>query len=42
MATGQLTPDQGGHILSALGGLAKLVELDELERRIAALEGKSA
>lgn len=39
IATGHLTPDQGGHILSALAGLAKLVELDELEQRIAALEG---
>jgi hypothetical protein len=38
IANGQLTPGQGGHILSALGGLARLVELAELERQIEALE----
>ncbi|MCZ8235945.1 MAG: DUF5681 domain-containing protein [Inhella sp.] len=37
---GKLSPTQGATLLAALGTLAKLTEADELERRIAALEGK--
>ena len=39
VAAGQLAPAQGAALLAALGTLAKLTEADELERRIAALEG---
>jgi len=40
VAAGRITPDQAAAILGALAGLARLVEADELERRIAALEGE--
>ena len=36
---GQVSPDVGERLLAALGNYAKALELDELERRIAALEG---
>ena len=39
VAAGDLAPGQGAALLAALGTLAKLTEADELERRIAALEG---
>ncbi|MDS4030060.1 MAG: DUF5681 domain-containing protein [Candidatus Contendobacter sp.] len=40
LAAGYLPANQAAGILQGLGNLAKLVELDELEKRIAALEGK--
>ncbi|MGB5063271.1 MAG: DUF5681 domain-containing protein [Candidatus Competibacter sp.] len=40
LASGQLPVNQAASILQSLGNLAKLVELDELTRRIEALEGK--
>ncbi len=40
LASGYLPVNQAAGILQGLGNLAKLVELDELEKRIAALEGK--
>ena len=40
IAGGQLAPGQGAALLGAIGALAKLVETDELIRRIAALEAK--
>lgn len=40
LAAGRLPANQAAGILQGLGNLAKLVELDELEKRIAALEGK--
>ncbi len=40
LAAGQLPVNQAASILQGLGNLAKLVELDELTRRIEALEGK--
>lgn len=40
LAAGQLPANQAAGILQGLGNLAKLVELDELEKRIAALEGR--
>ena len=40
LAAGQLPVNQATGILHALAGLARLVELDELERRVAVLEGK--
>jgi hypothetical protein len=42
LASGQLPINQAAGILQGLGNLAKLVELDELEKRVAALEGKQA
>ncbi len=40
LAVGHLPANQAAGILQGLGNLAKLVELDELEKRVAALEGK--
>ena len=40
LAAGHLPANQAAGILQGLGNLAKLVELDELEKRIAALEGQ--
>ena len=40
LAAGQLPVNQATGILQGLGNLAKLVELDELEKRVAALEGR--
>ncbi len=40
LTSGQLPVNQATAILQGLGNLAKLVELDELEKRVAALEGK--
>jgi hypothetical protein len=37
---GLLVPGQAAQMLAGLGALAKLIESDELERRIAALEAK--
>ena len=39
LAAGQLPVNQATSILQGLGSLARLVELDELERRVTALEG---
>jgi type II secretory pathway component PulK len=40
LVAGQLPANQAAGILQGLGNLAKLVELDELEKRVTALEGK--
>jgi hypothetical protein len=40
LAVGHLPANQAAGILQGLGNLAKLVELDELDKRVAALEGK--
>jgi hypothetical protein len=40
VAAGELAPGQGAALLAAIGSLARVVELDELARRVAALEGK--
>ena len=40
LAAGHLPANQATGILQGLGNLAKLVELDELDKRVAALEGK--
>lgn len=40
LANGEIATSQFAQILTALASLAKLVETDELERRIAALEGE--
>mgnify|MGYP006909078598 CR=1 FL=1 len=36
---GDLPPDIGAQLITALGGLARVSEIDELEKRLAALEG---
>ena len=44
VADGELAPSQGAALLGAIGTLARVTEMDELESRIAALEvrnGKS-
>ena len=44
VADGVLAPSQGAALLGAIGTLARVTEMDELESRIAALEvrnGKS-
>lgn len=38
VAAGQLAPGQGAQLLAAIGALARVIEVDELERRVAALE----
>lgn len=40
MASGDLTPQQAGELLAALGSQARLVEATEIEARIRALESK--
>jgi hypothetical protein len=42
IATGDLAPAQGAQVLSALGALAKIVETDDLMRRVADLEKLNA
>lgn len=39
VADGTLAPGQGAQLLAGLGSLARIVEIDELERRITQLEG---
>lgn len=41
LATGKIPPTQAGVILSGLASLARLVELDELDRRLTALEERT-
>ena len=41
VAAGSLAPGQGAALLAALGTLAKLIETDDLAKRIAALEGNA-
>lgn len=40
IAEGQITPEQGGKLLDALSACARIQELDEMARRIAALEAE--
>ena len=40
VAAGELAPLQGSALLGAIGTLARVAEVDELERRIKALEGQ--
>lgn len=40
VARGELAPGQGAQLLGAIGTLARVVEIDELAKRVAALEGK--
>lgn len=41
VANGEISPDQGGEMLAGLGALARIREVDELERRIGLLEAKA-
>ena len=40
-AAGQLAPAQAAQLIAAIGGLARVAEIDELQARIAALEALS-
>lgn len=40
VAAGNLPPDQGAQLVAAIGQLARVAEIDELEKRIATLEGR--
>ncbi len=40
ISRGDLSPDQGAKLLQALTGQARLIEVEDLERRIAVLEGE--
>lgn len=42
VAAGELAPGQGAALVAAIGALAKVVEIDELAARIAALEKRNA
>jgi len=39
VANGELAPGQGAALIAALGQLARVAEIDELTRRLEALEG---
>ena len=39
-ADGQIAPDVAGQLVQAVAALARVVEIDELERRLTALEAK--
>lgn len=41
IAAGEIAPDVGRTLLDSLAALARVVEVDELARRIAALEGQA-
>jgi hypothetical protein len=40
IARGDLPPDMGAQLVQAVGATARVVEVDELERRLAALEAQ--
>ena len=42
VAAGTLAPGQGAQLLSAIGTLAKVTEIDELEARLTTLEARHA
>ena len=42
VAAGELAPGQGAALLTAIGTLARVVEVDELARRLDVLEAKNA
>ena len=42
VAAGELAPGQGAQLLAAIGALARVVEIDELSARVAALEASHA
>lgn len=42
VASGELAPSQGAALVAAIGSLARVVEVDELAARVAALEERNA
>lgn len=40
LGRGEVTPDEAASVMSAIAGQARIVEVDELERRVAALEAQ--
>ena len=42
IGSGLLTPDQGTKLLSGIGSLARVIEIDELVQRVAALEASNS
>lgn len=42
VAAGELAPSQGAALVAAIGALARVVEVDELAARVAALEERNA
>lgn len=42
VSRGELGPDQGSTLISSIAALAKIVEIDELEARLSALEARTA
>ncbi|WP_254063266.1 DUF5681 domain-containing protein [Rhodanobacter sp. L36] len=40
VADGRIPPDLGAQLVAAIGTVARVVEVDELARRVAALEGR--
>jgi hypothetical protein len=38
VASGNLAPAQGASLVGAIGSLARVIELDEMERRLSAIE----
>lgn len=41
MAAGEITPSEAATLMQAITAQARIIELDELDRRVAALEGAS-
>lgn len=41
LAGGQLTPDEANAVMSVLSAQARIIEVDELEKRLAALEERT-
>lgn len=41
LASGIITPDQAAAVMQVISAQARIIEVDELDKRIAALEGKS-
>lgn len=41
MAVGTVTPDQASAVMQVISAQARIIEVDELEKRLAALEGRN-
>jgi len=41
LAAGELTPDEANAVMGVISAQARIIEVDELEKRIAALEGRN-
>jgi hypothetical protein len=40
LGSGEISASQAAHLMQAIGSLAKVIEVDDLTRRIEALEGQ--